>query len=128
MIVSQPLFRAMREGVAWVARRRRRVGVTGRSMLPTLADGEFVLVDPNRDPRTGQLVVAHHPERPELMVVKRVIDHNGDGFVLASDNPAEGTDSRTWGPVRPDRVVGVVTLILDRPTTGPDLSGHEYRH
>jgi len=57
-----------------------------------------------------------------------VIDHNDYGFVLASDNPDEGTDSRTWGPVPPDRVVGVVTLILDRPTTGPDLSGREYRH
>jgi len=92
-------------------------------MKPTLSDGEFVLVDPHRRPRPGQLVVARHPENRELLVIKRVDCHDGDRLVLTSDNPSESTDSRIWGPVDSELVIGVVTLVLDRPTTGPDLSG-----
>jgi nickel-type superoxide dismutase maturation protease len=123
MIVSQPLFRAMREGLAWLSRRRMRVRVTGASMLPTLSDGEFVLVDPAAAPRIGQLVVAVHPQQDDLLVIKRLIGRDEGGLVVASDNPEAGSDSRSWGPVPPDRLMGVVTLVLDRPTTGPDLRG-----
>ena len=125
MIVSQPLLRAMSEGLAWLARRRTRVRVTGRSMLPTLSDGEFVLVDPAVSPRIGQLVVAIHPQQTDLLVVKRLVGRDDGDLVVASDNPEAGSDSRTWGPVPLDRLIGVVTLVLDRPTTGPNLSGEQ---
>ena len=121
MIVSRPLLRAMGEGFAWMARRRLRVRVTGRSMVPTLADGEFVLVDTHHRPRVGQLVVVHHPTRPDLLIVKRLTGYDTEGLMLSSDNVDEGSDSRTFGAVSPDRLVGTVTLVLDRPTTGPDL-------
>ncbi len=123
MIISQALLRAMREGVAWMAGRRQRVRVVGRSMEPTLAEGEFVLVDRARQPRPGQIVVAHHPHRNDLLVVKRLQAFEHRRLFLVSDNPTEGTDSRTWGPVEFNQMVGVVTLVLDRPTTGPDLDG-----
>ncbi len=90
-------------------------------MAPTLADGEFVLVDPSRSPRVGDLVVAIHPRQPlrsdgeDLMVVKRVGGIEPDGRLsLYSDNPEAGTDSRTWGPVDPGLLVGTVTVVLDR--------------
>lgn len=84
-------------------------------MEPTLHDGEFVLVDEDRPPRPGELVLARHPERRLLTVVKRVASIGPDGFVLASDNPDGGTDSRQWGPLDPGLVVGTVVLVLDRP-------------
>jgi nickel-type superoxide dismutase maturation protease len=121
MIVSQPVLRAMREGLAWIGRRRVRVRVTGDSMLPTLTDGEFVLVDPRRPPGQGDLVVAQHPADGDLLVVKRVGSVTDGGLVMVSDNPDAGSDSRTWGPLDAGRIVGVVTLVLDRPTTGPSL-------
>ncbi len=84
-------------------------------MVPTLTAGEFVLVDPRRRPEVGRLAVADHPNRPDLLVVKRVQSITGDGrYVLASDNPAAGTDSRTWGPLEPRAVVGTVTLVFGR--------------
>ena len=87
-------------------------------MLPTLAEGQFVLVDPGRRPVAGELALAEHPTRTGLLVVKRVRAVDADGrHDLRSDNPAAGTDSRTWGPVDRERVVGVVTLLLDRPST-----------
>lgn len=112
-------LRGMGETVAWLAGRRRRVRVVGESMLPTLAEGWFVLVDPDRVPEVDELALARHPERGDgLLVVKRVAAIGDDGrFELASDNPDAGTDSRTWGPVPPDAIEGTVTLVLDRPST-----------
>lgn len=83
-------------------------------MTPTLADGEFVLVDTSVRPRAGELALAVHPHTGRL-VVKRIAEELDAGWVaVTSDNPA-GTDSRSWGPLSPDRVQGRVSLILDRP-------------
>ncbi len=87
-------------------------------MEPTLLDGEFVLVDPTAVPTIGDMALAVHPDHDDLLVVKRVAERSADGaFLLLGDNP-EGTDSRSWGPLPPDRIRGVVTLILDRPMAG----------
>ena len=84
-------------------------------MLPTLADGDHVLVDPDRPPTVDALVAARPPDLDGTAVVKRVTALADDGSAtLASDNPNGGTDSRRWGPVPPDRLDGVVTVHLDR--------------
>lgn len=113
--------RGLAESLAWLAGRRRRVRVVGESMLPTLAPGQYVLVDQGRVPTRGQLALAQHPDRDGLLVIKRVREVTADGrFELASDNPAAGTDSRTWGPLPPSSIAGTVTLLLDRPSTRLD--------
>ncbi len=110
-------LRAMAESAAWLVGRRRRIRVVGDSMLPTLEDGQFVLVDGSRTPVAGDLAVAKHPHQPNLLVVKRVESVGPDGlFVLVSDNAAAGTDSRTWGPVAAESIEGTVTLLLDQPS------------
>ncbi len=119
VIVSRPVIRAVGEGWAWILGRRRRIRVTGASMVPTLLAGEFVLVDERRPPSVGDVVVARHPNDDDLLVVKRLTARNPDGrLTLSSDDPAAGTDSRAWGPIEADRVVGVVTVVLDRITCG----------
>lgn len=126
MIVSRPVIRAVGEGWAWILGRRRRIRVTGASMTPTLIAGEFVLVDERRTPSIGDVVVARHPLDDDLLVIKRLTERGPDArLTLSSDNPADGTDSRAWGPVDADRVVGVVTLILDRVVgdLGPPTPG-----
>lgn len=111
-------LRGLGETLAWVTGRRRRVRVVGDSMRPTLTEGQYVLVDPDRRPEPGQLALANHPDRPDLLVVKRVAAVLDDGrYELRSDNVEAGTDSRTWGPVPAEAVVGTVTLLLDRPST-----------
>ncbi len=107
--------------IAWLVGRRRRIRVVGQSMSPTLADGEFVLIDTARRPQVGELVVSRHPmgsieaDDRTLLVIKRVSDFAAGGaVVLQSDNPDAGTDSRTWGPVAPELIVGTVTVVLDR--------------
>ncbi len=85
-------------------------------MLPTLAAGEFVLVDPSRAPRIGDLVVAKHPSKP-IEILKRVAAMDRENQLhLLSDNHEIGSDSRHFGPINADGVVGVVTLCLSSPS------------
>jgi len=118
--------------VAWDAgallRRARqgpwRVEVAGESMAPALRPGDWLLVDPTaaRWPRRGTLVVVREPES-DLVVVKRVAGRPGDRVAqggapptllgpaeawLASDAPGAGIDSRRYGPVDAERLLGRV--------------------
>jgi phage repressor protein C with HTH and peptisase S24 domain len=87
-----------------------RVVVRGRSMEPTLYDGDHLLVHWGGRPRPGRLVVVHWPGR--ALSVKRAGMLADDGWWVERDNPAEGVDSWQAGPVAPSDVVGVVLLRL----------------
>ena len=92
-------------------------------MVPTLEPGSFVIVDPSPTAvaaiTPGDVVVVRHPAR-ELAMIKRVTSVDGGHTVeVGSDNPAEGTDSRHFGPVSSTGVVGVVTRVLEWPFPAP---------
>ncbi|MEM7322501.1 MAG: nickel-type superoxide dismutase maturation protease [Actinomycetota bacterium] len=111
---DRPQAGLVRETLAWAFGRRKRVRVVGDSMLPTLRPGQFVLVNAELRPAPGDLVLARHPDRDELLVVKRLASITTEGsYELASDNPAAGTDSRTWGPLPADLIEGTITRLLD---------------
>ena len=59
-----------------------RVRVDGFSMIPTLEDGEFVLVSKLNyhfgDVERGDIIVFHFPMDPEQELIKRVIGLPGD--------------------------------------------------
>ena len=83
-------------------------------MLPLLKPGQEVLVDPdayrNSLPEPGDIIVARHPGRPDLKVIKRVeAVIKNELVVLKGDNPAESTDSRVFGPVNREHLLGRVT-------------------
>ena len=83
-------------------------------MVPLLKPGDEVLVDPRAyrrlPPRPGDIVVARHPYRTDLRLVKRVAEVLDNGHcLLQGDNPAESTDSRVYGPLPPERILGRVT-------------------
>ena len=86
-----------------------RVTVAERSMQPALNPGDWLLVRRTRRVRPGQIVLARHPGRPDLLLVKRAARRDGDGWWLASDNPAAGAvDSRRFGVVPRALIVGHV--------------------
>jgi phage repressor protein C with HTH and peptisase S24 domain len=87
-----------------------RVLVRGRSMEPTLRDGDHLLVRWGGTPRPGRLVVVRWPGRP--LSVKRAGVLTDDGWWVERDNPAEGVDSWQAGPVLPVDVLGIVLLRL----------------
>lgn len=90
-----------------------RVVVRGRSMEPTLRDGDHLLVRWGGRPRNGRLVVVRWPGRP--LSVKRVVLRSHDGWWVERDNPAEGVDSWRAGAVPPVDVLGTVVLRLWPP-------------
>jgi len=83
-----------------------RVVVRGRSMEPTLRDGDHLLVRWGARPRPGRLVVVRWPNLP--LSVKRAGLLSPDGWWVERDNPQEGTDSWSAGPVAPVDVLAVV--------------------
>jgi nickel-type superoxide dismutase maturation protease len=101
------------------ARRRRgwgRVLVDGLSMVPALAPGDEVLVRWSGRVGPGDLVVARRPDRPALLVVKRCVRREGEGWWLEGDNPGASDDSRLFGAVASHDVIGrVIARIRPRP-------------
>ncbi|NKQ37236.1 MAG: nickel-type superoxide dismutase maturation protease [Chloroflexi bacterium] len=102
------------ELLRWLLRRRRRFRVTGDSMLPLLQPGDEVLVDTHayrqRPPAPGDLVVARHPYQTGVKLVKRVQDVDEHGrCLLTGDNPLYSSDSRAFGRIAPENILGRVT-------------------
>lgn len=92
---------------------RRAFLVEGDSMLPTLAHGDKVLVRSTVSVAVGDLVLANHPYRSNVKVVKRVDSITEDGrLTLLGDNPAESSDSRVFGTVSIESIVGKVVSKL----------------
>lgn len=72
--------------------------VRGPSMAPTLRDGDCLLVRRGGRPvRPGDVVVAQFRSRPDLLVVKRAVREEPDGWWLESDNEFVTDDSRRYG-------------------------------
>lgn len=98
-----------------------RIAVAERSMEPALRPGDWLLVRrsvrsgrPLRV-RPGQMVVARHPARPTLLLVKRTVRWERNGWWLGSDNPDAGAvDSRAFGAVPPHLIEGRVLLRYRR--------------
>ena len=89
-----------------------RYVVEGESMAPSLSPSERVFV--NRaaywfsKPKAGDLVVLRDPREPERLLIKRIDEAHGNSFEVAGDNTAASTDSRTFGPVLRNLIVGKV--------------------
>jgi len=81
-------------------------------MLPTLSPGDFVLVDPHgfdgRPPQPSDVLVARHPYQPTV-IVKRVAEVVDGGVTLVGDNPEASSDSRSFGTITFDAIIGRVT-------------------
>jgi nickel-type superoxide dismutase maturation protease len=95
----------------------RRFRVADHSMRPTLEPGDYVLVNRwayrFRPPSPGDLVVVEDPEVPTRFLVKRVSQATATGEVrLTGDNEDASRDSRVFGPVSREQIVGKVWLKL----------------
>ena len=131
------------------------VVIRGRSMTPTLRDGDQYLLNRIaylfREPLRGDLVVLHDPGHTD-MAIKRIVGLPGDtieakngsifvngkklpepylapstltspghalkhvvqlgakSYFVMGDNRSESEDSRFYGPIQRDNIVGVVSL------------------
>jgi nickel-type superoxide dismutase maturation protease len=92
------------------------VRVRGESMLPTLRDGDLLLVRHGAPVRPGALVVVELPGRGRA--VKRATMLTADGWWVERDNPSAGTDSWLVGAIPPQDVHSVVVARLWPPRRG----------
>lgn len=108
--------------------------VVGESMTPTLRAGKLVVVRTRtyraRSPQRGDIVAARPAALDGRAVVKRIvgvphdmIQRDGrqwhlrdDEFFLAGDHPADSLDSRQFGPVTREDLVGPVRVRLWLPS------------
>jgi len=96
--------------------------VSGASMVPAYYSGDLLLV--HYGPRAvarlrpGAAVLARDPRQTGLIIVKRAARREGAGWWLLADNEFALGDSRQFGAVAPElilgRVVGRLGLGLRR--------------
>lgn len=92
---------------------RHKYVCEGKSMNPTLKDGETVLVDRDARIEVGDIVVAKHPIEQQSEIVKRVRQINERGhYFLVGDNLEDSNDSRHFGAVTKDYIKGKVVARL----------------
>jgi hypothetical protein len=113
--------------------------VRGRSMEPTLHEGDRLLVRYAAAPAAGRLAVVRLPPAedgtPRPVAVKRLSRPDGQGWWVERDNPAEGVDSWLVGAIPASDVLAVVvgrlwpglSLLRRRPDNGGGSAGPDTR-
>lgn len=101
------------------------VRVSGISMLPTLQDEQIIFVNKmaywKNAPQNGDIVIVREPI-DNTQVVKRIVGTPGtaitiedktfilkeDEYYIEGDNRDNSIDSRAYGPIRSERIIGKV--------------------
>lgn len=95
----------------------------GASMEPTLYDGELHLISRWTQPEVGDIVVLEDPDADKL-IIKRITAGEGDfvtynqgervlgplEYFVEGDNRDWSVDSRYFGPITGDAIVGVLVF------------------
>ena len=100
--------------------------VRGSSMVPNFQNGDYLIVDEVsyqfRRPQQGEVVVFRYPKDPSQFFIKRVAGLPGDKignitladdeYYVLGDNTFASSDSRFWGPVKSNLIIGRAILRL----------------
>lgn len=82
--------------------------VSGDSMKPTLKHGQLVPASSVLNPKVGSIVIVSHNNLEKIKRVKLITDKH---LEIIGDNPEMSTDSRTFGLIDIDSVIGTVLFI-----------------
>ncbi len=81
--------------------------IKGESMLPTLKEGDYVLILKTSKIKQNDIILLRDPRNGHA-VVKRVLSIKPREYFVIGDNPEQSTDSRHFGWVGKNLVVGKV--------------------
>jgi len=87
--------------------------VVGESMLPTLKPGEIVVAIRNNNPKVGRIVLVKHQG---IEKVKRISDIKDNKVYLLGDNSKSSTDSRDFGYIDMECILGTVIWPFELST------------
>ena len=95
------------EEIAYVCGFREIFRVEGDSMFPALKDGDLVLINPYADLQIGDIVLAQHPFKQSVKIIKRITEIlPGERYILLGDNLPESSDSRSFGALAAKDILG----------------------
>lgn len=104
--------------------------VSGASMEPTFHNGDYLIIDELsyqfNGPQKNDVIIFHYPLDPSKYFIKRVegvpgekINTNGkeitlkeNEYYVLGDNRGASSDSRIWGPVTKNFIVGRALVRL----------------
>lgn len=96
--------------------KRIKYRVEGNSMLPTLKDGDIVLIKPGGNYSVGNIVLANHPYKQSTKILKRITAISKEGLIeISGDNPSESSDSRIFGNIHDREIIGKMVKKLQNP-------------
>ena len=86
------------------------VRLKGESMWPTYPEGTVLTFRPVSGEAVGpgDVVLVHHPLKPEVLIVKRVLRVEANNFLFLTGDqpdPLASEDSHNFGPVPRDSVL-----------------------
>ena len=97
---------------------RQHLRVVGDSMEDTISEGDLITykkINPkNFELEVGDIVVASHPKIKSKLIIKRIYQIHQNKFDLRGDNSLSSTDSREWGLIELDLIVGKVEKIFTK--------------
>jgi len=94
-----------------IPKRKMRLGpvaVSGQSMAPTYSQGDWLLVLWGGGYKAGHVIVVERESYPGVFLIKRLITRDSEGNWVEGDNKSESTDSRQWGTISDEEIVGRV--------------------
>ena len=95
---------------------RQHLRVVGTSMEGTLKEGDLItykkLNPKNIDLEIGDIVVVSHPKTKKELIIKRIHRIYQNKFDLRGDNSFSSTDSREFGLIELDLIIGKVEKIF----------------
>ena len=81
-------------------------------MVPTLEDGDQVILKRTKTFQIGDIVLANHPYK-NARIVKRIREFSTAGkLFITGDNPHESSDSQTFGEISEKDVLGKIVCRL----------------
>ncbi|MDP6199963.1 MAG: S24 family peptidase, partial [Candidatus Poseidonia sp.] len=92
----------------------------GHSMWPTFSDGDVLRMNPIASDESlivGDVVLAKHPFKPSVLVVKRIqrIEDDGRLFLVGDQSdPTASEDSHNFGPVARHEVQAKWNGVVER--------------
>src|SRR3990167_8352717 len=104
--------------------------VSGASMDPNFHSGDYLLIDEIsyrfREPQRGEVIVFHYPNNESVYYIKRIIGLPGEEveiknekttisggkYYVLGDNRNFSFDSRSWGALEENEIIGLVRLRL----------------
>jgi len=87
-----------------------RFKVQDESMQPTLKSGDYLVVNKlSKKFSVGDIVVFEHGDK---FLVKRIGKIVGENFFVVGDNKNHSNDSRQFGTIKNNSIIGKVCFIL----------------